>query len=103
VGASSDTLAAASADEAPGTTATYGTMSVAKFPISAQVVLQPGISSLSPVGGPPGGGTTMTITGHDFTGATAVSFGGVPEASFTVNSDASITAVPRLELWARSM
>ncbi len=35
----------------------------------------------------------MTITGHDFTGATAVSFGGLPASSFTVNSDTSITAI----------
>jgi len=36
--------------------------------------------------------TTVTITGNYFTGATAVSFGGVPAASFTVNSPTSITA-----------
>jgi hypothetical protein len=59
--------------------------------VSAQLVLRPGVSSLSPSVGR--GGSQVTITGHDFTGATAVSFGGVPASSFTVNSDTSITAV----------
>ena len=34
----------------------------------------------------------MTITGTGFTGATAVSFGGTPATSFTVDSDLSISA-----------
>lgn len=61
------------------------------------------ISSLSPVAGPAAGGTSVTISGSGFTGAgatgssfagaTAVQFGGVDAASFTVNSDSSITAI----------
>jgi hypothetical protein len=43
--------------------------------------------------GPAAGGTSVTITGTGFTAATAVSFGGVPAASFTITSDTSITAV----------
>ena len=35
----------------------------------------------------------MTITGTDFSGATAVTFGSTAAASFTVNSATSITAV----------
>lgn len=38
-------------------------------------------------------GTTVTINGYNFTGATAVSFGGIPVASFTVVSATQITAV----------
>ena len=38
-------------------------------------------------------GATVTITGNNFTGATAVSFGGVPASSFTVVNTTTITAV----------
>lgn len=38
-------------------------------------------------------GNTVTITGTNLTGATAVSFGGTPAASFNVVSSSSITAV----------
>jgi len=38
-------------------------------------------------------GTAITITGTNFTGATAVSFGGVPASSFTVVNATTITAV----------
>jgi hypothetical protein len=38
-------------------------------------------------------GTTVTITGTGFTGASAVHFGATSAESFTVNSDTSITAV----------
>jgi len=40
-----------------------------------------------------GTGATVLITGNNFTGTTAVSFGGVPAASFTVLSNTSINAV----------
>ena len=64
-----------------------------EFAFNADVQPLPGITSLSPSSGPIGGGTSVTITGHDFTGATAVSFGAVPAASFAVNSDTQLTAV----------
>jgi hypothetical protein len=38
-------------------------------------------------------GSTITITGTNFLGATAVSFGGTAAASFTVNSNTTITAI----------
>jgi hypothetical protein len=38
-------------------------------------------------------GTSITITGANFTGTTAVSFGGVLAQSFVVNSPTSITAI----------
>jgi hypothetical protein len=39
------------------------------------------------------GGTSVTIAGDNFEGATAVSFGGTPAASFTVEGESRITAV----------
>lgn len=53
----------------------------------------PAIARVAPNVGPAGGGTTVTITGTGFTGATAVSFGASPAAGFLVNSATSITAV----------
>jgi IPT/TIG domain len=51
----------------------------------------PVVASVSPAVGPAGGGTSVTINGSGFTGATAVDFAGV-QASFTFVSDAKITA-----------
>ena len=49
----------------------------------------PVVSSFSPASGTIG--TSVTVTGSGFTGATAVKFGGAAGA-FTVNSDTKITA-----------
>ena len=54
-------------------------------------VATPSVSAVSPDEGPTAGGTTVTITGTDFTGATAVDFGTTP-ALFTVDSATEITA-----------
>jgi IPT/TIG domain len=51
------------------------------------------VSAVSPSAGPLVGGTSVTIAGSGFTGATALHFGSVAAASFAVNSDTSITAV----------
>jgi hypothetical protein len=52
----------------------------------------PAVTGVSPAAGPTAGANTVTVTGTGFTGATAVSFGAVPAASFTADSDTSITA-----------
>lgn len=52
----------------------------------------PTVAAISPASGPTGGGTAITITGANFTGATAVSIGGIAANSFTVVNDTTITA-----------
>jgi hypothetical protein len=52
----------------------------------------PAVTTLSPTIGPVAGGTSVTITGTAFTGATAVKFGSTAATSFTVNSATAITA-----------
>ncbi len=64
-----------------------GTATLAGFTL----IPNPVISSFTPVTA--AAGTTVTLTGSNFTGATVVQFGGVPAASFVVNSATSITAV----------
>src|SRR5262249_47362876 len=50
----------------------------------------PKVTKVEPKKGPAAGGTAVTITGVDLTGATAVAFGPTPAASFTGNSATSI-------------
>ncbi|OWG15640.1 hypothetical protein KDK82_3133 [Delftia sp. K82] len=52
----------------------------------------PTVTSISPASGSSIGGTTVTLTGTNFTGATAVTFGGTAATGFTVNSATQITA-----------
>ena len=62
----------------------------------------PVVTSVSPSSGSPAtsstasattpGGTSVTITGQNFTGATAVDFGGVAATAFTVDNDTTISA-----------
>jgi len=53
----------------------------------------PTVLSVTPNTGPEAGGTSVTITGTDFDGATSVTFGGVPATSVTYVSPTEITAV----------
>jgi autotransporter passenger strand-loop-strand repeat protein len=60
--------------------------------VGGQGVAAPTISNVTPASGPVGGGTTVTIVGTNFNGATSVSFGGKAATSFTVVSTTKITA-----------
>ena len=51
------------------------------------------ITGITPHSGPEAGGTSVTISGSGFTGATEVFFGETPAASFSVESDETIVAV----------
>jgi len=57
----------------------------------------PSVSGLATTGSS-AGGTSVDISGSSFTGATAVYFGIVAAASFTVNSDTSVTAIAPAQL-----
>jgi IPT/TIG domain len=53
----------------------------------------PTVTSLSPSSGPTNGGTSVTVSGTGFTGATAVVFGGIPGKSVTVLSDTTLSVI----------
>ena len=52
----------------------------------------PVVTAITPAIGPTDGGTSVTITGSGFTGATAVHFGAAAATAYTFGSDTSITA-----------
>jgi hypothetical protein len=56
-------------------------------------VAPPQVTGINPASGPLGGGTSVTVTGSGFTGATAVNFGAVAGTGVTVVSDTQITVV----------
>jgi hypothetical protein len=60
--------------------------------VPASSVAAPAVTELSPVTGPAAGGTTVTINGTGFTGATKVSFGPDAATGVTVVSATQITA-----------
>ncbi|WP_280299848.1 beta strand repeat-containing protein, partial [Nocardia abscessus] len=53
----------------------------------------PALGSASPFQGPEAGGNQVFLNGNGLTGVTAVTFGGTPATSFTVDSDTQITAI----------
>lgn len=57
------------------------------------VTAPPVVTAVSPAIGPPGGGTSVTITGQQLATATGVLFGATKATRFTVTSPTSITAV----------
>ena len=69
-------------DGAAGITMSYG----------AEIQPLPTVSAISPPGGSTAGGTSVTITGTDLTGAKSVTFGGTPATALTANSETSVTA-----------
>lgn len=67
--------------------------STQQVPFTYVSASQPTVTSVQPSQGPTVGGTSVTLTGANFTGATAVRFDGVNAPSFTVNSATRITTV----------
>jgi len=60
------------------------------FNVTSSPPAAPSISGFNPTSGPVG--TSVTISGSSFTGATAVKFHGTNASSFTVDNDGQITA-----------
>jgi hypothetical protein len=56
----------------------------------------PAVTGITPSSGSTAGGTSITISGSGFTGATNVLFGANAALTYTVNSDTSITALSPL-------
>jgi hypothetical protein len=52
----------------------------------------PTVTSISPSSGPMAGGTSVVLTGTNFTGLVSVAFGGIPATAVTVNSATQVTA-----------
>ncbi|WP_033408949.1 Ig-like domain-containing protein [Rudaea cellulosilytica] len=82
---------------APGTASCTVTASNGVSPDATQALVVnatagPTVTAVSPPNGPTAGGTVVTITGANFTGATAVRFGATPATTFTVNLPTQITA-----------
>jgi len=74
------------------TVAPSGSESGQEIELSAEVQPAPAIASVSPSSGSIAGGTAVTIAGTNLGGASAVKFGSLPAASFSVESDTQITA-----------
>jgi hypothetical protein len=75
------------------TVAPSGSVAGKEIELSAEVQPTPAISAVAPSFGSVTGGTSVTITGTDFTATSAVKFGSTPATSFTVESDTQITAI----------
>ncbi len=67
-----------------------GTITVPDAPPPPPPPVAPVVSSISPATGPAAGGTSVTLTGTGFTGATAANFGTVAGTSLSVASDTSV-------------
>jgi hypothetical protein len=89
-------LVAPGSDPGCGTKAKWKgsfTLTYKGLPIVAIMGVAPTVTSVSPKEGIETGGTSVTITGSGFTGATAVQFGTEKAASYKVNSPTEIVAV----------
>jgi hypothetical protein len=53
----------------------------------------PAVTGIAPSSGTPAGGTSVTVTGTGFSGATRVVFGTVPATKYTVVSDSEVIAI----------
>ena len=80
-----------------GLATAIGTITGFGTPPMASATTGPMVDLVSPIAGPTTGGTSVSIGGANFTGATAVDFGAVAAGNFTVNSVGVITATSPAE------
>jgi hypothetical protein len=59
---------------------------------NAEVQPPPTIGSLGRTSGPPAGGSAVVVTGTDFENVSEVSFGSLPAAGYSVESESQVTA-----------
>jgi hypothetical protein len=98
ISADSDTALTATAPPGTGTVdvtvttpdGTSATSSADRYTYTV-VVPPPAVTGVSPATGPVGGGTSVTVTGTNLSGATAVDFGSTP-GTITADSSSSVTA-----------
>ena len=67
------------------------------FTVQSSTSSSPTITSISPTSGPAAGGTSVTITGKNFTSSATVKFGSTAATSVTHTSSTSLTAVSPAE------
>jgi YVTN family beta-propeller protein len=73
--------------------ANQGDLTLSVIQVAQAVPTTPVVTAVSPATGPAAGGASVTITGTNLTGATAITFGpGNPAATFSCTSDTSCTA-----------
>ncbi len=99
---SSTSITATTPAEAAGTVDTTvttgsGTSATSGADEFTFVTPAPAVTSVSPTSGSTDGGTVVTITGTDLTGASVVDFGSDAATAYTVNSPTSITATTPAE------
>jgi hypothetical protein len=83
-------ISPAGTGKVPVTVTTEGGVSNTTVPFT--YVAAPTVTEIQPAEGPEAGSTPVTITGTNFTGATAVKFGSAPATGFKVVSATSIEA-----------
>jgi hypothetical protein len=92
-GLSQDIIRFHPGNDAVGSSNTFGNFfESARLNISATLLPPPVITALTPAEGPIKG-AKVVIAGANFASVSAVSFGGIPAKSFTVDSEAQISAV----------
>jgi IPT/TIG domain/Divergent InlB B-repeat domain len=74
------------------TTADGSVVAAEEFEYEAPAAPAPVVSSISPIKGPAGGGTKVTITGLNLTGATQVKFGNAAATGVKVVADTEVEA-----------